>query len=261
METIFLGLSRQVRVVIALTMREVRLRNSKFAFHQLFDLLEALAFIVAHWIIFTFLHRQLLIGDSLLVFIATGILPVLYFRTISIRAAGGIEASKSVTAIPTIEALDYSLAKVTVEVLSYVLLFAAFFAGIYACGLSRMAIPYNPLAVIQSIALLTLFAFGVGIANSFLIYVFPLYKMIWGMFSRVQIFFSAVFFIPEYMPPVVKEFLVWNPMMHFVALFRMGFYSTYPTHLFSMSYIVICTVFIMVIGLMLERVLRSHRHG
>jgi capsular polysaccharide transport system permease protein len=261
METVFLGLSRQVRVVIALTMREVRLRNSKFAFHQLFDLLEALAFIVGHWIIFTFLHRQLLIGDSLLLFITTGILPVLYFRTISIRAAGGIEASKSVTNIPTVEALDYSLARVTVEVLSYIMLFAAFFAGIYAFGLSRLAIPFNPLAVVQSVALLTLFSFGIGIANSFLIYVFPLYKMFWGAFSRVQIFCSAVFFIPEYMPPAIKEIISWNPMMHFVALFRMGFYSTYPTHLFSMSYAVICTICMVVIGLMLERVLRSHRHG
>lgn len=259
MEFFLIGLSRQIRVVTALTLREVRLRNSKYAFNQLFDLLEALFFIVGHWIIFTFLHRKLLIGDSLLVFIATGILPVLFFRTISIRAAGGIEASKSVTNIPTIEALDYALARATVEVLSYILLFSGFFAGIYAVGLSRYALPVNPLAVVEAITFLTIFSFGIGIANSFIIHVFPLYKMVWSAFARIQIFTSAVFFIPEYMPPIVKDIIVWNPMMHFVALFRIGFYSTYPTHLFSMSYMITCSICLLLVGLMLERVLRNYR--
>jgi len=98
--TLQLGLTRQIRVITALMIREARLRNSKHAFSQLFDVLEAVVFIVAHWIIFTYLHRQLLIGDSLLLFITTGILPVLLFRTISLRAASAIEASKSVTSIP-----------------------------------------------------------------------------------------------------------------------------------------------------------------
>jgi capsular polysaccharide transport system permease protein len=259
MDFFLIGMSRQIRVVTALTLREVRLRNSKFAFHQLFDLLEALAFIVGHWIIFVFLHRQLLIGDSLLVFITTGILPVLYFRTISIRAAGGIAAAKSVTNIPTVEALDYSLARATVEILSYTILFTCFFAGISACNLSKLAIPYNPFAVIESLAFLTLFAFGIGIANSFIIHIFPLYKMFWGAFSRVQIFMSAVFFIPEYMPPGIKNIIVWNPMMHFVALFRTGFFPTYPTHLLSVPYMILCSLITLLIGLMLERVLRNHR--
>lgn len=80
MSTIAVGLSRQMRVVSALTIREVRLRNSKHAFTQLFDLLEAVVFIVAHFLIFKFLGRHLLIGDSLLLFIATGILPVLFLE-------------------------------------------------------------------------------------------------------------------------------------------------------------------------------------
>ena len=94
----------------ALTIREVRLRNSKHAFSQLFDLLEAVVFIVAHFIIFTFLGRHLLIGDSLLLFITTGILPVLFFRSISIRTASALEAAKAVTSIPFIEAIDYAIA-------------------------------------------------------------------------------------------------------------------------------------------------------
>ena len=215
MNTIALGVSRQMRIVSALTIREVRLRNSKHAFSQLFDLLEAVVFIVAHFIIFTFLGRHLLIGDSLLLFITTGILPVLFFRSISIRTASALEAAKAVTSIPFIEAIDYAIARAFVEFLSFTMAFIGFFALIAAFDLSRYAVPFNPIALVQFIILISFFAFGIGLINSFLIFLFPLWKFIWGMFSRVQIFFSAVFFIPEYMPPQIKNILAYNPIMHF----------------------------------------------
>lgn len=259
MNVLALGLSRQMRVVSALTIREIRLRNSKHAFMQLFDLLEALFFIVGHWVIFTYLGRHLIIGDSLLLFISTGIFPILFFRTISIKAASALEASKAVTSIPLIEALDYSIARSFVEFLSFTLAFLAFFAMIAVLGLSRYAIPYNPVAIVQFVAMLTLLAFGVGLINTFLTYLFPLWKFCWSIFARTQIFFSGVFFIPEYMPPAIKEILAYNPIMHFVALFRMAFFPTYPTHLMSMNYMLGWTFAMLMLGLALERALRNHR--
>lgn len=257
--TLQLGLTRQIRVITALMIREARLRNSKHAFSQLFDVLEAVVFIVAHWIIFTYLHRQLMIGDSLLLFITTGILPVLLFRTISMKAASAIEASKSVTSIPTVQPVDYAIARSFVELLSFGLMFVAFFGFIDLFNLSRYALPYNPFAIMQFIPLLYLFSFGLGLINSFIIYIFPLWKFIWSMFSRVQIFFSAVFFIPEYMPPQLKNILSYNPIMHFVSLFRTAFYPTYPNQLLSVSYIALWTCCVLVLGLAIERNLRNQR--
>lgn len=253
------GVSRQIRIVSALTIREVRLRNSKHAFGQLFDLLEAIVFIIIHWVIFTFMHRHLLIGDSLLLFISTGILPVLFFRTISIKTASALEAAKSVTNIPYVEAIDYSIARGFVEFLSFTMMFGLGFVMIFALGLSRYAIPYDFTPLVTCLAMLTVFSFGIGLINSFITFLFPLWKFFWGFFSRVQIFLSAVFFIPEYMPPELRNIVAWNPMMHFVSLFRTAFYPTYPTHLLSLSYIGTWTAFLLVMGLAFERALRNHR--
>lgn len=259
LDTIGLGFARQVRVISALTIREVRLRNSKHAFMQVFDLLEAVVFILAHWFIFTFLGRHLIVGDSLLLFITTGIFPVLFFRTMSIRAASAIEASKAVVSIPGIEPIDYSISRTLVEFMSFLVLFLLFFALIEAFGISRLAIPYNPIAIVEFIAAIFIFSFGIGLMNSFFNYIFPLWKFIWSMFSRVQIFFSAVFFIPEYMPPPIKAIIVYNPVLHFVSLFRSSFYSTYPMHLFSREYMWGWSFSVLMIGLALERALRNHR--
>lgn len=259
LNTIALGLSRQVRVITALTIREVRLRNSKHAFMQVFDLLEAIVYIIAHWALFVFMRRQLLIGDSLLLFITTGILPVLLFRTISIRAATAIESSKSVVSIPYIEPIDYAIARCMVEIIAFTMAFSLFFMLIFAFGLSKYAIPYDMKDVVKFLVLISMFSFGIGLVNSFIIFLFPLWKFVWAMFSRVQIFFSAVFYIPEYMPPAIKNLVSYNPMMHFVTLFRISFYPTYPTHLLSMNYILGWTGAVLVIGLALERSLRNHR--
>jgi capsular polysaccharide transport system permease protein len=256
---ILIGLARQRQVLIALALREFRLRNSKNAFMQLFDVLEAVVFIVFHWIIFSFLHRQLLIGDSLLLFITTGIFPVLFFRTISIRAASAIEASVSVTSIPSIEPMDYAIARAFVEFCAFILMFTFFFAMISASKASKFAVPYNPIALMQFIFTISVFAFGIGLINSFLIYLFPLWRFGWAMLSRIQIFFSAVFYIPEYMPPQLKTIISYNPILHFVSLFRTAFYPTYPTGLLSIKYILAWTVCVLVIGLSLERALRNHR--
>lgn len=255
------GVSRQIRIVSALTIREVRLRNSKHAFMQLFDLLEAIVFIVIHWAIFTFMHRHLLIGDSLLLFISTGILPVLFFRTISVKTATALEAARAVTSIPYIEAIDYSIARSFVEFLSFTIMFGLGFVMIYAFGLSRYALPFDFSPLFTCLFLLTLFAFGIGLLNSFITFLFPIWKFFWGFFSRVQIFLSAVFFIPEYMPPELRNIVAYNPMMHFVSLFRTAFYPTYPTHLLSVTYIMGWTAVLLALGLAAERALRNHRTG
>lgn len=257
--TIAVGLSRQARVVTALMIREVRLRNSKHAFMQLFDVMEAIGYIIGLWLIMSFTGRKLLIGDNLLLFIATGVFPVLFFRTMSIRAAGAIEASKFVTSVPYIEALDYSFARTAVEFFTFSLLFSIFFVLLSTVTHSRYSMPTDAAAIAEFAIGIFLFSLGVGLVNSFVIYIFPLWKFVWSMFSRVQIFFNAVLFIPEYMPPPIKNIIVYNPVVHFVTLFRSAFYPSYPMHIFSREYMWGWTFAVLLIGLALERALRNHR--
>lgn len=177
----------------------------------------------------------------------------------SIRAASAIAAAKSVTTIPHVEATDYSIARTFVEFLSFSILFILFFAMISAFGLSKFAIPCNPRAIKEFGIIIVLCSFGIGLINSFFIALFPIWKFAWGMIARIQIFCSAVYFIPEYMVPQVKEIPAYNPIMLFVALFRLGFYPTYPTHFLSVPYIIGWTCAVLLLGLALEGALRDMR--
>ncbi|MEA3536401.1 hypothetical protein [Rhizobium sp. CC-YZS058] len=258
-DVITTGISRQLRIVSALTIREVRLRNSKHAFKQLFDLGEMMFTIVVHWIIFEVLHHKLLIGDSLLLFIMTGLFPVLYFRIISLRAATAIDAARAVTIIPYVEAIDYAIARCFIEFLSFTIIFITMLAMIGLFGSSRFIMPYRPFALVEFLILISLFAFGIGLVNAVLMYLIPIWKMVWGIIARVQIFFAAVFYIPEYMNEQMRYYLSFSPIMHFVALCRSAFYPTYPTHLLSVNYLLGWTAAVMVLGLAIERALRNYR--
>lgn len=253
------GVSRQLRIVSALTIREVRLRNSKHAFKQLFDLGEMLFAIVIHWFIYHLMSHRLLIGDSLLLFIMTGLFPVLYFRIISQRAATAIDAARTVTVVPYVEALDFAIARCFIEFISFTMVFAFALAMMGLTESSHYWLPYRPLAIVQFLVIISLFSFGIGLINAVLIYLFPVWRFIWAVIARVQIFFSAIFYIPEYMNEQMRYYLSLSPVMHFVALCRTAFYPTYPTHLLSVSYLLGWTAVVMVLGLAVERALRNYR--
>ncbi len=254
-----IGLSRQLRIVSALTIREVRIRNSKHAFKQLFDIGEMLFAIVIHWVISHLLTHRLLIGDSLLLFIMTGLFPVLYFRIISQRAASAIDGARAVTIIPYVKAIDFAIARCFIEFISFTMVFVFALAMMGLTESSHFWLPYRPIALVQFLVIISLFSFGIGLINAFLIYLFPLWRFIWAIIARVQIFFSAIFYIPEYMNEQMRYYLSLSPIMHFVALCRSAFYPTYPTHLLSVNYLLGWTAVVMVLGLALERALRNYR--
>jgi capsular polysaccharide transport system permease protein len=68
--------------------------------------------------------------------------------------------------------------------------------------------------------------------------------------------FSGVFFIVDFVKPDVRYVLSWNPMMHAIALFRMGFYPNYPRLVFDRQYMWVCALVAVVFGLVIERLTR-----
>ncbi|MFB2551218.1 ABC transporter permease [Ensifer soli] len=253
------GLSRQSRIISALMIRELRMRKSKSGLMLVFDLLEALGMILFMWILFVIRGRSLPLGDSLLVFIATGVLPVMFFRSLSVKTASGIEAAKSVTFVPYIQPLDYAIARLAVEFITFVSLFMAFFWMIHLFDLSAYAYPFDLYRLIEFLAIIVLFSFGIGLVNSFIIYLFPLWKIIWSAFARLQMILAGVYLIPEYVPEPLKTYMWYNPIMHLVALFRTSFYPMYPTYMLSIPYILLWTACLLILGLMMERALRNRR--
>ncbi|MCS0494516.1 ABC transporter permease [Ancylobacter mangrovi] len=250
------GLRTQGRVVIALMLREMRLRSVHSRLSYLLALLEPILQLTMMMGIFTIIGRRPDFGTSLLLFLGTGILPFFLFTHVSGRTTGAIRASGLVRALALVQPLDIMLARALLETATLLIVAIMLFTFIYATGVKE-ALPIRPMLAIEGFAATALLAIGVGLINGVIGAFFRLWALIYGVLSRSLIFLSGVFFVPDFMPPPIRYVLSWNPLLHGLEWFRSGFYLTYPTLTLDKGYLIQCAVICLLLGLAAERVFRA----
>lgn len=250
------GLHTQGRVVIALMLREMRLRSVHSRLSYLLALLEPILQLAMMMGIFSIIGRRPDFGTSLLLFLGTGILPFFLFTHVSGRTTSAIRASGLVRALAPIQPLDIMVARALLETATLLVVAVLLFTVIYATGIPE-ALPIRPMLAIEGFAATALLAIGVGLINGVIGGFFRLWAVIYGVLSRSLIFLSGVFFVPDFMPPQIRYWLSWNPLLHGLEWFRSGFYLTYPTLTLDKTYLIGFGLVALLIGLALERVFRA----
>ncbi|WP_421700595.1 ABC transporter permease [Ancylobacter sp.] len=250
------GLHTQGRVVIALMLREMRLRSVHSRLSYLLALLEPILQLAMMMGIFSIIGRRPDFGTSLLLFLGTGILPFFLFTHVSGRTTSAIRASGLVRALAPIQPLDIMVARALLETATLLVVAVLLFTVIYATGIPE-ALPIRPMLAIEGFAATALLAIGVGLINGVIGAFFRLWAVIYGVLSRSLIFLSGVFFVPDFMPPQIRYWLSWNPLLHGLEWFRSGFYLTYPTLTLDKTYLIGFGLVALLIGLALERVFRA----
>jgi capsular polysaccharide transport system permease protein len=71
-----------------------------------------------------------------------------------------------------------------------------------------------------------------------------------------MIIFAGIIFVIDFLPPTARYVLSLNPLAHAIALFRMGFYPSYPRLIFDGQYLFYSALFAFVLGLVVERITR-----
>jgi capsular polysaccharide transport system permease protein len=93
----------------------------------------------------------------------------------------------------------------------------------------------------------------IGIVSEFV----PSIKSVISFPLRLLYLLSGIFFLPERMPPSLRDILAWNPVMHAITLFREGYYRGYESHLLSVGYLYGWAVGCVLFGLLVEKVARK----
>ena len=248
----FQALSVQGKVISALTLRETRSRygNSKLGFF--WALFEPFAHIVVFIGIFSALSRAIPLGESMGIFILTGIIPwLLYSKTVG-DIMGGLKANKALLGYPQVMPMDIIISRVVLEAATLLIVMVVFI-GVFAYlgttikidSFLQMCIPYT---------LLILLATGVGLINAAIVPIYPSYQSIYSSFSRPLYFISGVFFTADFLTPEVYEAIDFNPLIHLIEWFRSGYYTSFQSDLYDPEYAVAVCVSIFAIGLVVERI-------
>ena len=184
---------------------------------------------------FSLIVRSPSLGSSFILFYATGYLPFQLFGAVAAKTAAALSFSRALLAYPSVTWLDAVLGRFLLELFTSTMVFCVIISGILAVTGSHVILDFIP--ILSAILLASLLGLGIGMINSLLFGFLPAWKNIWAILSRPLFIASGVLFILEDMPPLVRDILWWNPLMHVTGLMRTGFYSTYHASYLSVPFV------------------------
>lgn len=244
-----------VRTVMALMLREMSTRYGRSPGGYLWAVLEPLGAILVLGMAFSLVMRTPQLGNSFILFYATGYLPFNLYQNLSLMVARSIVFSKPLLKYPAVTWVDAILARFLLNLLTGVLVTYLLLTGILAISDTRTVIELGP--VVEAMALAALMGLGVGVINCLLIGMIHVWDLVWSMATRPLFLASGIFFLYEDLPAFAQNILWFNPLIHIVALSRSGFYPMYSPQYVSVPYVLFFSLIPLALGLLLLS--RYHR--
>ncbi|SUS05001.1 Transport permease protein [uncultured Defluviicoccus sp.] len=242
------------RVVLAVLLRETRTRFGRYQFGYLWAFLEPLTHVAVFIAVFTALGRTSPIGDSLALFLITGVVPWLVFTHTVNRVAKAVDGNRALLMFPQVTRIDLMLARIILEAATASVVF------VVLCLLVRLFETRftieRPLDVIAVFACLIVLGAGTGIATGVISSVFPTFERLFAAIRRPLYFASGVFFIADNLPPEARAWIAYNPLAHLIEWLRSAFFVGFESSFVDHRYAVACSLVAVVFGLAAERAIR-----
>jgi capsular polysaccharide transport system permease protein len=247
---------RQRRVVFALMLRNIRTR---FGGHGLGYLL-AIAWPIVHMLVFfaTFIlmGRTAPYGDSVILFIATGVVPFMSFSYLSRFMMMACIITRPLLGFPEVKVLDVLLASALLEALAACLVIILMIVIAWFVGIDF--VPKDVVQAAFAFGAALLLGLGFGLVNG----VLGLAVKVWPLFVGLQIIVlwiaSGVAFVPDMLPQAARHALSYNPVLHVVEWMRSAYYEGYGDLILDRGYPIAFGMGAAFIGLLLERAMRGY---
>lgn len=253
---VFQALAAQARVLNALILRETRTRYGKHKVGFLWGLLEPTMSVAVFVAIFAGLRQGSPGGMPLVPFMLTGIVCFSLFKDPWMHMQGTIGQSQNLLAFPQISTFDVILARglLSVALATFVLVLLLCIAGL----IGEDVRVERPLGVLLACLLLATLGIGGGFVIASIEPLVPSIRQIMApLMGRPLFFGSALFYTVDSIPANVRDYLLWNPILHMIELTRSEYFHTYETHYGSWSYASSWSLGALAVGLLMHRALRK----
>lgn len=240
-----------MRSIVALILREMSTRYGDKPGGYIWALVEPFGAIVIMAVAFSLMLRSPSLGNSFILFYATGFLPFNIYQGVSLMTARSLQFSKPLLAYPSVTWMDAILARFILNALTGSLITYLLLMAILATTDTAVVLEVGPIVLAMLMA--AFLGLGVGILNSFLMGIIPTWDVIWSIVTRPLFIVSGVIFIYEDLPRTVQSFIWFNPLIHITGLMRSGIFPTYAPNYVSYVYVLACILIPMALGLVLLR--------
>lgn len=241
-------------ILTALMLRDVRTRmGSAPAF------LLVMLWPLAHILLLVILHSAVghlpPYGDSMPIWVATGVLPYICYSYVSRYMMLSILTNKPLLSFPIITPMHVSLARFFLELLnsSQVIIFIYVLFYIVDMKLDPYNLPGVAAGLLTSIA----FGAGVGFLVSALAGILRFMVTIYMLTLVMMWLTCGVYFLPAAMPKAVIAFLRYHPLAQCIEWVRASYYGGYQSVILDRGYAVSWAIGTLFVGLATERLLRG----
>jgi capsular polysaccharide transport system permease protein len=248
-------LTRQFQVILALMLRNMRTRFFGHGLGFLISIGWPLFHIVILLIINASFGRVAPYGDSLVVFLATGLAPFMTFQYMTRHVMISVLHTSPLLNFPAVKLLDLLLAGALLEVLGAACMIVVLILVLTACGYD--VIPANPVQAAYALGAAIVLGFGSGIVNSLLYLATPMWFTGNGLLIIILYITSGIFFLPEALPWTVQYYLSYLPTLQVVEWMRSAYYDGYGGVLLDKPYTIGFGIFLIFVGLLAERAFRG----
>ena len=247
----FLGIKKLIFSINALIYRELKTRVSSSTLGLLGVFSEPLLSLLVFILIFSLRKSRSIYGLDIYIFLTCGILIFTIFSNIAFRSLNAIQANEPlIRTYKHLKIIDTVIARSIIEAYLNLILLILILVPIF---LHNSEIIINNINLSFMIYILTaLFSFGVGLIILVVSSLYPVTQNLLPFITRPLFIISGIFFSIKSIPENLKKIIVWNPILHFIELFRNSFYGGYIIEKdISLEYAFYASLTTLIIGLIL----------
>jgi capsular polysaccharide transport system permease protein len=243
----------QLRIIWAVTLREVRTRFGRHQAGYAWAFVEPIGNVYLMTFIFSLFGRVPPLGTDYVTFFLTGYMPYYMFRNISSKGIATIISNKSLLSYPLVSTLDLMLGRTLLEFITAATVVIILMGGAVILGHPAPADVYTVAIAFFS---LTFVAIGMGLINGVVGALVPVWGRLLPWVSRVLYFTSGIFFLPSRLPQAAQDVIWWNPLTHCIEWVRKGYYPHYAPSVFDPVYVMFFGLATIAIGLFINKAAR-----
>jgi capsular polysaccharide transport system permease protein len=215
----------QRAVVFALFVRELKTRFGGQWLGVFWVLLEPMAHLAFFIAVFSFIRKSQVSGIDLPLFLITGLIPFLLFRNLVSHVMGAIDSNQGLFAYRQVKPMDAILSRIMLETSIYVVVYAVF-VGIFG-WLGSQWLPAHPFELILHTIQLVITGAALGLIFAILTDDVPRLRTFVRISMMPLYFISGIVYPVRALPPEILPWVLWNPALHIVELFRGYFFVQY----------------------------------
>lgn len=241
--------AQSLRAVGALILREMSTRYGSSPGGYVWALLEPIGAILVLALGFSLIVNAPALGNSFILFYATGFLPFNLYQQVSLTVARAITFSRPLLFYPTVTWFDSVVARFVLSTLTGVMVSFLVAAILVFATQAHPVIEVWP--ILLGMMLAAVLGLGVGLLNCALMGLFPVWDVVWSIITRPLFIASGILFILEDLPHAIQKILWFNPLIHVIGILRSGFYPLYEASYASVTFVLLCAMIPGALGILL----------